>query len=64
MEVAAAAANIRLPRPYTGGMGAPFTPDQEAQFAQIANHPGTDPEHLVEDAALRLLEQDTSFAPE
>lgn len=38
-----------------------FTPDQEAQLAQIANQAGTDPEHLVKDAALRLLEQDKKF---
>jgi predicted transcriptional regulator len=42
-------------------MEVPFTPDQEAQLAQIANHEGTDPQHLVKDAALRLLEQDKKF---
>jgi predicted transcriptional regulator len=42
-------------------MEVPFTPDQEAQLAQIANHEGTDLEHLVKDAALRLLEQDKKF---
>ena len=42
-------------------MEVPFTPDQEAQLAQIANDAGTDPEHLVRDAALRLLEQDKKF---
>ena len=33
-----------------------FTPEQEAQLAQVAIKAGTDPEHLVKDAALRLLE--------
>ena len=32
-----------------------FTPEQEAQLAQIATSAGTNPEHLVKDAALRLL---------
>jgi hypothetical protein len=32
-----------------------FTPEQEAQLAQIAAKAGTDPEHLVKDAVLRLL---------
>ncbi|HEY1756267.1 MAG TPA: hypothetical protein VGG72_12775 [Bryobacteraceae bacterium] len=35
-----------------------FTPEQEAQLAQIATTAGTDPEHLVKDAALRLLQED------
>ena len=38
-----------------------FTPEQEAQLAQIANKEGTDPERLVKDAALRLLEEDARF---
>jgi predicted transcriptional regulator len=38
-----------------------FTPEQEAQLSQIANHTGTDTERLVKDAALRLLEQDARF---
>ena len=33
-----------------------FTPDQEAQLAQIAAKAGTDAERLVKGAALRLLE--------
>jgi hypothetical protein len=44
-----------------------FTPEQEAQLAQIATRAGTDPEHLVKDAALRLLEDEIyarSPAPE
>jgi len=38
-----------------------FTPEQEAQLAQIATTAGTDPERLVKDAALRLLQGDTGF---
>jgi predicted transcriptional regulator len=33
-----------------------FTPEQEAQLAQIAAKAGTDAERLVKDAALHLLE--------
>ena len=32
-----------------------FTPEQEAQLAQIATKAGTDAERLVKEAALRLL---------
>jgi hypothetical protein len=32
-----------------------FTPEQEAQLARIATSAGTNTEHLVKDAALRLL---------
>jgi len=35
-----------------------FTPDQEAKLAQLANSSGTNPQNLVKDAALRLLEDD------
>jgi len=38
-----------------------FTPDQEARLAQIAAQEGTEPEALVKDAALRMLEQDARF---
>lgn len=38
-----------------------FTPDQEAQLSQIASRAGTDAEHLVKDAALRLLEKNATF---
>ena len=38
-----------------------FTPEQEAQLAQIATKEGTDAKELVKDAALRLLEQDARF---
>jgi hypothetical protein len=33
-----------------------FTPEQEAQLAQIATSAGTDPQRLVKEAALRLLQ--------
>jgi hypothetical protein len=35
-----------------------FTPEQEAQLAQIATKEGTDAEQLVKDVVLRLLEGD------
>ena len=35
-----------------------FTPEQEAELAQIASRSGTDAERLVQQAALRLLEED------
>jgi predicted transcriptional regulator len=38
-----------------------FTPEQEAQLAQIATKKGTDAARLVKDAALRLLEEDARF---
>jgi predicted transcriptional regulator len=38
-----------------------FTPEQEAQLAQIATNSGIDPERLVKDAALRLLQEDAHF---
>ena len=38
-----------------------FTPEQEAQLAQIATKAGTDAERLVKDAALRLLQEDARF---
>ena len=38
-----------------------FTPEQEAQLAHIAARSGTDPEHLVKDASLRLLQEETRF---
>jgi predicted transcriptional regulator len=40
------------------GMEVDFTPEQTAQLAQIAIKAGTDPAHLVKDAALRLLEEE------
>jgi predicted transcriptional regulator len=38
-----------------------FTPEHEAQLAQIATQEGTDAEWLVRDAAVRLLEEDARF---
>lgn len=38
-----------------------FTSEQEAQLAQIATKSGTDPQHLVKDAVLRLLQQEAHF---
>lgn len=38
-----------------------FTPEQLQRLAQIAAHAGTDTEHLVKDAALRLVEEDAKF---
>ncbi len=38
-----------------------FTPEQEAQLAQIATTAGSEPEQLVKDAALRLLKEDARF---
>ncbi len=39
-----------------------FTPEQEAQLAQIATKEGTDAERLVKDAALHLLDEDARFS--
>lgn len=38
-----------------------FTPEQEAQLSEIASQAGIDPEHLVQKAALSLLERDARF---
>jgi len=38
-----------------------FTPEQEAQLAQLATTLGADAERLVKDAALRLLEGDAGL---
>ncbi len=38
-----------------------FTVEQEAELARLASRSGTDPEHLVKTAALRLLEEETRF---
>ena len=38
-----------------------FTPEQETQPSQIANHAGTDAERLVKDAALRLIQEEARF---
>ena len=46
---------------YTARMEVHFTPEQEAHLSKIATKEGLDPEELVKDAALRLLEDDTRF---
>jgi hypothetical protein len=38
-----------------------FTPEQEAQLAQIARTAGTEPEAIVRDATMRLLDEDARF---
>ena len=38
-----------------------FTPEQEAQLAEIASVEGIPAERLVQDAALRLIEDDARF---
>ena len=38
-----------------------FTPEQEAQLSQIANHKGTAPEQLVKEAVNRMLENQARF---
>lgn len=38
-----------------------FTPEQEEQIAKIAASVGTDPEAIVKDATMRLLDQDKRF---
>lgn len=38
-----------------------FTPEQEAQISQIAASIGTDPEALVKDATMRLLDEEIRF---
>ena len=38
-----------------------FSPEEEARLAKIATQEGVDPEELVKDAALRLLEDDARF---
>jgi predicted Ser/Thr protein kinase len=35
-----------------------FTPEQEAEIAEVAASAGTDPEALVKHATMRLLEED------
>jgi len=38
-----------------------FTPEQEAQLAQIATKAGTDTERLVENVVLRYLDEEARF---
>jgi len=40
-----------------------FTPEQEAQLAQLATKVGTDAELLVRDTVLRLLEHEQQLPP-
>jgi len=40
-----------------------FTPEQEAQLAQLATKAGTDAEQLVKHAILRLIETEMQFRP-
>ena len=47
--------------PTVGPMEVPFTPEQEAKLAQIARVTGSDPEALVKEAVLRLLDEDARF---
>ncbi len=46
---------------YPWGMEVHFTPEQLQRLTQLAVHAGTDPEHLVKNAALRLMEEDERF---
>jgi len=48
---------------YLWMMEVHFTPEQEKRLTQIAANAGTDPERLVKDAALRLLEQQAGSPP-
>lgn len=38
-----------------------FTPEQEAELSKMAGKIGVNAEHLVKDAALRLLEEEARF---
>ena len=38
-----------------------LSPEQEAQLSQIASHAGIDTERLVQNAALRLILEETRF---
>jgi predicted transcriptional regulator len=38
-----------------------FTPEQEAQLAQIATKEGTNPERLVKDVLVRFLNDEAQF---
>jgi predicted transcriptional regulator len=46
---------------YAHTMEVHFSNDQEAQLAQIAAHAGTDPEQLVKNAALQLVDDTARF---
>jgi len=49
---------------YPGIVEVHFTPEQEAQLAQMAISAGTDAECLVKDAVQRLLEREAGFGPQ
>ena len=38
-----------------------FTPEQETELSQMAAYAGTDPERLVKEAVLRLLQEEVRF---
>ena len=46
---------------YPHTMQVNFSPEQEAELSQIAAHAGMDTEHLVKDAALRLVDETARF---
>ena len=41
-----------------------FTSEQEAKLAQLANQAGTNPESLVREAALQLLQREIPVRPD
>jgi predicted transcriptional regulator len=43
---------------YTGPMEVHFTPEEPARLSKVATDQDLDPEELVKDAALRLVEDD------
>jgi predicted transcriptional regulator len=42
-------------------MNVDFTPEQEALLSQMASYADTEPEHLVREAAVRLLQEESRF---
>lgn len=46
---------------YNEAMEVRLTPDEEARLAAIAEVVGSNPEQLIKDAALNLLEEDRRF---
>jgi len=47
--------------PYLEGMEVHFTPEQQAQLAQIAIKAGTVPERLVTNVVVRYLDEEARF---
>lgn len=43
------------------GMNVEFTAEQLDQLSQIAAYAGTDPERVVKEAVLRMMEEDAAF---